>query len=127
MAYRDNEIDPACLRMFDDLPGIDQHAVHLENLGRADVCHLIGDALAVQEPGAIERLAAIVYDKTLGNAFFTVQFLNALSEKELLTFDLREHRWQWNAQTIEKQAATDNVVELMTAKVRNSPPPLKRF
>ncbi len=122
MAYRDNEIDPACLRLFDDLPGVDQRAVHLANLRRVDVTHLIGDALAVKKPGAVERLAASVYDKTLGNAFFTVQFLNSLYEKALLTFNIREHRWQWNEETIEKQAATDNVVTLMAAKVRNLPP-----
>ncbi len=120
-AYRDNEIDPADLKRFQDLREIDRRDIQLGNLGGRDVADLIGDALMVKNSAQIEQLADVVYRKTLGNAFFTVQFLNNLYEEGFLTFDMCEHRWRWRVEAIEAQTMTDNVVELMADKVRKLP------
>jgi predicted ATPase len=38
-------------------------------------------------------LAALVHQKTAGNPFFVIQFLSAMADEELLTFDHGEGRW----------------------------------
>src|SRR5262249_54390912 len=61
--------------------------------------------------------AALVHDKTTGNPFFAIQFISALFEEGLLTFDHVEGRWSWNLNLIHAKRYTDNVVDLMVRKL----------
>jgi predicted ATPase len=45
-------------------------------------------------------LAALLYQKTQGNAFFVTQFLRTLYEEGLLRFNHQRRRWQWDTQEI---------------------------
>ena len=73
--------------------------------------------LFVATPGHAGPLAELVHDKTSGNPFFAIQFLSALFEEGLLTFDHVEGRWSWDLNRIHAKGYTDNVVDLMVSKL----------
>ena len=66
-------------------------------------------------------LAELVLRKTGGNPFFLRQFLHALSEDGLLTWDVTRRVWTWDLENIQQREMTDNVVELMTRKIQTLP------
>ena len=80
----------------------------LAPLGREDLKQLIAEALRC-EPARAAQLAQLVHEKTAGNPFFVIQFLYALAEEGLLTFDLGAGRWAWDMDRIHAKGYTDNV------------------
>ena len=62
-----------------------------------------------------------MYQKTLGNPFFAIQFLTALRDERLLAFDAREAIWTWDLDRIRARGFTDNVVDLMIGKLERLP------
>ena len=62
-------------------------------------------------------LASLVYEKTGGNPFFTIQFLTALADEGLVAFDARKARWRWDLDRIRAKGFTDNVADLMVGKL----------
>ena len=66
-------------------------------------------------------LATLVHEKTGGNPFFVIQFLSALVEEGLLTFDHGAARWSYNLARIHAKGYTDNVVDLMVDKLSRLP------
>ena len=54
-------------------------------------------------------LAQLVHEKTGGNPFFAVQFLNSLTEDGLLRFEHDVADWIWNLDGIRAKAYTDNI------------------
>ena len=70
------------------------------------------------ERAAAGPLARLVYDKTLGNPFFAIQFLTALAEEGLLAFEPDPAAWTWDLERIRAKGYTDNVVELMVGKLK---------
>ena len=81
---------------------------------------LLADALRAK-PGHTRSLADLVLDKTAGNPFFAIQFLLALAEEALLVFDPGTASWNWDLPRIRGKGFTDNVVDLMTAKLGRLP------
>ncbi|HYD58835.1 MAG TPA: EAL domain-containing protein [Noviherbaspirillum sp.] len=73
------------------------------------------------ECGAASALVRLVYQKTGGNPFFMTQFLTALVEEGLLTFDAGARTWRWDLAGIEAKGYTDNVAELMVEKLARLP------
>jgi predicted ATPase/signal transduction histidine kinase/DNA-binding NarL/FixJ family response regulator/tRNA A-37 threonylcarbamoyl transferase component Bud32 len=123
-AYRDNEVDAAhplsmavksLLKM-----GTTINTVQLENLSKSDVNTLLAEALNCSL-AHVQALNDLVYSKTDGNAFFTHEFLKSLYAENLVIFDVDRFCWQWNVATIAKKEITDNVVELMAAKIQKLP------
>jgi len=53
--------------------------------------------------------------------FFAIQFISALVEESLLTFDYGEGRWSWDLDRIRAKGYTDNVVDLMVGKLHRLP------
>ena len=41
-------------------------------------------------------LAELIFEKTGGNPFFAMQFLTALADESLLSFDYEATAWTWN-------------------------------
>ncbi len=123
-AYRDNEVSPTHLLMsvLDDITqaGITMGKIHLENLSQEDISALLADTLKgkSQNLTGLEDLSGLVFEKTLGNAFFVTQLLHTLHEQERLTFDAATTRWTWDVEQIRKMNVTENVVELMVSKIR---------
>ena len=60
--------------------------------------------------------------KLRGNPFFAIQFLSALFEEGLLTFDHAEGRWFCDLNRIHTKGYTDNVVDLMVRKLTRLAP-----
>ena len=119
-AYRDNEVD-STHPLVRKLQAMRQAGALLQDivlapLTREDLEQLIADALRceLQDAGS---LAELVHDKTRGNPFFAIQFLSALFEEGLLTFDHIEGRWSWDLNRIRAKGYTDNVVDLMVRKL----------
>jgi len=82
-----------------------------------DVGQLVADALRCKAERALP-LAELVHEKTGGNPFFAIQFLIALAEEGLLAFDPVAPSWQRDMKRIRAKAYTDDIVELMTGKLK---------
>ena len=90
--------------------------IALACLSLEDVVQLIGDALH-DETQRVAPLAGLLHEKTAGNPFFAVQFLASLVEEQLLVFDSAALAWRWDIERIRAKSYSDNVVDLMTAKL----------
>ena len=69
------------------------------------------------EPQRAAPLAQLIHGKTAGNPFFAIQFIYALAEEALITFEHADARWRWDLDAIRAKGYTDNVVDLMVAKL----------
>jgi len=123
-AYRDNEIDAShqLTRKLMEIRrgGGTVREIVLTPLSREDMEHLLADSLHCEAEHAAP-LAQLVHEKTGGNPFFAIQFLSALGEEDLLTFDCGQGRWSWDLNAILAKGYTDNVVDLMVAKLNRLP------
>jgi PAS domain S-box-containing protein len=120
-AYRDNEVSPShpLVRTLEAIrnAGARVQEIVLAPLGLDDVGQLVADALHC-EPEHVHPIAQLVQEKTGGNPFFAIQFFAALAEEGLLAFDPVTRAWQWNIDRIRAKSYTDNVVDLMAAKLK---------
>lgn len=123
-AYRNNEVNSAhpLMRKLEAIrqSGGTVKEIVLAPLTREDLRQLITDALHC-EPERAVPLAQLIHDKTAGNPFFAIQFINALAEEDLLSFDHRHARWCWDLTRIHAKDYTDNVVDLMVGKLNRLP------
>jgi PAS domain S-box-containing protein len=119
-AYRDNEVDPAhpLMRRLSAIreAGATVHEIRLTPLGSGDLTHLIEDTLHC-EPQRAAPLAQLIHAKTAGNPFFAIQFIYALADEALITFEHAATRWRWDLDAIRVKRYADNVVDLMAAKL----------
>src|SRR5262249_13485057 len=120
----DNEVDSShpLMRKLEMIRRADAtvHEIVLTTLRGDDLEHLIADSLHC-EVGHAAPLAQLVHEKTGGNPFFAIQFISALVEEGVLTFDYGERRWSWNLNSIRAKGYPDNVVDLMVAKLNRLP------
>ena len=123
-AYRDNEVGSShpLMRKLDEIrqSGAVVQEMVLAPLAPNDLGRLIADALRC-EPQRVTPLAQLLHDKTAGNPFFVIQFLSALTEEALITFDYGETCWSWDLARIHAKGYTDNVVDLMIGKLNRLP------
>src|SRR5580698_1461268 len=123
-AYRDNEVDPAhpLMRRLAAIraAGAAVQEIRLTPLGSTDLTRLITDTFRC-EPQRATPLAQLIHGKTAGNPFFALQFIHALVEEELVTFDHGDARWRWDLDAIRAKGYTDNVVDLMVDKLNRLP------
>jgi predicted ATPase/anti-anti-sigma regulatory factor/GAF domain-containing protein len=123
-AYRDNEVGAAHIltAALDTLreSGVKLAELSLQPLGSASVLALLADALDLPR-AEVEALAAALVDKTKGNPFFLGQYLGELCGEGLLRFDGAAQRWTWDMAGIAGRVVADNVVELVTTKLRRLP------
>jgi hypothetical protein len=123
-AYRSNEVDAAhpLMRKLQVVrnAGARFDEIALAPLAREHVEQLIEEALR-GEPERAAPLAQLVHEKTAGNPFFVIQFLHALADEDLLTFDHDTACWSWDLPHIHSKGYTDNVADLMVAKLARLP------
>jgi hypothetical protein len=123
-AYRDNEVN-ATHPLVRKLEAIRQAGAALQDiiltpLGRDDLDQLLADSLHCERERAAP-LAELIHEKTMGNPFFAIQFISALADEGLLTFDYGGGSWVWDLRRIHAKGYTDNVVELMVGKLNRLP------
>ena len=123
-AYRDNEVNSShpLMRKLDTIrkAGVPVQEIVLAPLTGEDLAQLITDALHC-EPERATALAELIHQKTAGNPFFAIQFISALVEEGLLTFDYDDGRWSWDPNCIHAKGYTDNVADLMVGKLNRLP------
>ena len=122
-AYRDNEVfagHPLAIALEKlQRSNATINQIKLKPLPLECITGLIGDTL--QQTSKILHLARLVLQKTEGNPFFVNEFLQALYSEGLLHFDRKARSWKWDIAAIEARGFTDNVVELMVAKLQQLP------
>ncbi len=123
-AYRDNEVDPThplllSLANICDSKVVFQ-SITLAPLAFSDLGHLVADTFRCDTAQA-EPFIRLIFNKTAGNPFFVVQFLMSLYREHLVEFSMGERCWKWDVEQIQAMGYTDNVVDLMTAKLLKLP------
>ncbi|SOE87275.1 PAS domain S-box-containing protein [Burkholderia sp. YR290] len=123
-AYRDNEVDAAhpLMRKLSAIRHAEGavHEIRLTPLGSGDLAHLIADSLHC-DPQRAMPLAQLIHEKTGGNPFFATQFIRALVEEKLIGFEHGSAQWRWDLDAIHTKGYTENVVDLMVAKLNRLP------
>jgi predicted ATPase len=123
-AYRDNEVHSThpLMRKLEAMrrAGSALHDIVLAPLGSEDLGQLLADSLRC-EPKHAAPLAQLIREKTDGNPFFTIQFIETLADEALLTLDYGAARWSWDVEEIHAKGYTDNVVDLMVGKLSRLP------
>jgi predicted ATPase len=130
-SYRDNEVDEnhVLTKMVHHLKALNNldaiiTDIEVGNLLEEDVNKMLDSLISSGE--RTQSLAECVHRKTAGNAFFVKQFLLSLQQDRLLAFNFGSMRWTWDVEKINAKAmATDNVVDLLTAKLKQLPPPIQ--
>jgi histidine kinase len=123
-AYRDNEVTashPFMLTVHEIAKSrTNVGTITLSPLTASDVGSLVSETLqsSVEQTVPLTRL---LYDKTGGNPFFLIQLLHSLHEDHLLTLDMNSGRWLWDIAKIRDASITDNIVDLMTLRIRRLP------
>jgi predicted ATPase/HPt (histidine-containing phosphotransfer) domain-containing protein/two-component sensor histidine kinase len=117
-SYRDSEVD-ATHTLSRSLERLQQR-VHIEHiaiemLSLPDVRELLGDALRLTQLKR-DGLAALIFEKTAGNPFFIGQFLERLAAEGHLRFEAGRG-YTWDLETIAALRATDNVIDLVVARL----------
>ncbi|MEH1945936.1 MAG: AAA family ATPase [Nostoc sp.] len=132
-AYRDNEVSPVhpFILTVDEIvkTGAAINTIVLQPLNEPDMNQLVADTLNCELLIA-QPLTKLVYQKTHGNPFFATQFLKALNDERLITFDPpqspltkggRQGGWQCNIAQVRALAITDDVVEFMALQLQKLP------
>jgi PAS domain S-box-containing protein len=124
-AYRDNEVGPAhplsqTIEALRETGGAVSH-IAVAPLDTGHLARLAADVLHTNVERAYP-LAELLHEKTGGNPFFAIQFITTLPEEGLLTFDAVRATWGWDVDRIRAKGITDNVAELMAAKLSRLAP-----
>jgi predicted ATPase len=97
--------------------------IEIGNLHQEDILLLLVDLLGCADTSRLQSLASICHQKTAGNAFFLLQYLEQLHSKGLLEYSFGLGGWMWDEDRIKSETnATDNVVDLMKQKLSQLPP-----
>ena len=119
-SYRDNEVSEdhivhGFLGWLSNF-GVPVNSVQLGGLGERDVNFMVSYCLGIF-PRLCESLSRVVERKTKGNPFFIQTFLSSLADKQLLQYNLRVKRWEWDIDEILDEDITPNVLDLISAKM----------
>nr|WP_198316570.1 AAA family ATPase [Cystobacter fuscus] len=123
-AYRDNEVSsshPLMLTLSEiRKAGAVVNELVLSPLSLEHLNLLVADTLH-QEPFQTHPLTRLIQEKTQGNPFFVTQFLTMLYQEGLVELDRTAAVWRWDIARIRAKSYTDNVVELMVARLKRLP------
>ena len=121
-AFRDHEVPPShpLIPTLDEISrsGVLLNRIVLMPLEQNDVRQFLAETLNCGDE--TWPLADLVHQKTDGNPFFVRQFLQTLHHRNLLSYDAGAG-WVWDLQTIRAEGLTDNVVDLLVARISALP------
>ncbi|MEM9539170.1 MAG: AAA family ATPase [Cyanobacteria bacterium P01_E01_bin.42] len=123
-AYRDNEVFPAHPLML-ALAELERQQTTISTITLAPLSvdrinQLVAETLSCSVKRA-EPLTYLVYQKTKGNPFFTVQFLKGLQVDGLVVFNPNLGYWECDLVQVRDAALTDDVVEFMVGRLYKLP------
>ena len=146
-SYRSNEVDSGAhvlAKVIRDWKQRQEHGekfgiteISVGNLSVPDVKELILDILGIggrndngntiaaggkggreNSTSRAQALAQILHQKTNGNVFFVLQFLQSLYDQRLLIYKSNDREWVWDDTELQsKTFATENVVDIVKAKM----------
>ena len=123
-AYRDNETPPEhpLWKLVEAVQasGAKVSRMTVGPLSQEQVEEWLSRTLS-SDAARVAPLARVLWHKTRGNPFFLEQLLLSLHRQRLVVRDPEGGEWHWDAEELEKAAVTDNVVTLLTDKVRQMP------
>jgi predicted ATPase len=101
--YRNNEVQVEH-DIFDlmeklEISNVPMTKVSLTGLDQEDLNTMISDALCLY-PRLCKSLSDIVFQKTKGNPFFVLEFMQSLQFRGLLKYNFNQKRWVWNEDVI---------------------------
>ncbi|MBD3562251.1 GAF domain-containing protein, partial [Planktothrix sp. FACHB-1355] len=100
--------------------GAKVNIIILPPLKESDINRLVADTLNCELTLA-QPLTRLIYQKTQGNPFFATQFLKALHDDKLITFNWNIQHWQCDISQVNALAITDDVVEFMAWQLQKLP------
>ncbi|MGI0492694.1 PAS domain S-box protein [Alkalinema pantanalense CENA528] len=125
-AYRENEVLPnhPLMLTLEKLyqTGVRVQTLSLKPLTPSDLRCLIPDIFK----GCSDHLVALtplLYQQTQGNPLFAKQFLSALHQDGLITFNHGREEWQCDVAQISEWTLADDVVQLMIGQIHKLPQP----
>jgi predicted ATPase/class 3 adenylate cyclase len=127
-AFRSNEVDighPLRLALNELQESRSIHELPLQPLDLAAVEQLVADTLH-SDIAACQALSKLLYERTLGNAFFLTETLKTLERARAITFAPEWGRWCWDMEAVRCSGLASNVIELMVASLRRFPPATQR-
>ncbi len=124
-AYRDSDVGQwhslsALLERLQRTRGPETH-IRLTSLDVPTVARFVADSFHLEANTAL-ALAEICRAKTNGNPYFLSQFLKSIHESEALHFEGQTGAWTCDLARIETMAITDNVVDLIVARIHRLTP-----
>ncbi|MBW4426601.1 MAG: AAA family ATPase [Nostoc desertorum CM1-VF14] len=123
-SYRDNEVSkahPLSLTLQEiQKAGANINTITLAPLNQGDLNYLIADTLNCPEVVAVP-LTQMVFAKTKGNPFFSVQFLKSLYDDGLIVLNFDIGYWQYDISKVKELALTDDVVEFIGLQIQKLP------
>jgi predicted ATPase/signal transduction histidine kinase len=128
-AYRDNEVGPAHPLMLKiqalKQAGAQVRELTLGPLSPQHVSRLLADTVG-GEPDELGELTRVCRAKTQGNPFFLRRFLHAVHDRGGFVLEPERGAWRWDGAAVEAAGITDNVVDLMSQKIRELSAPTQR-
>lgn len=122
-AYRNNEVN-ALHPLIQEIEEIQKvrniHNIVLSTLTEQQVNEMVADTLATPKSETTE-LSNLIFRLTAGNPFYIIELLKNIYNDELINFDPSTKKWIWNAQKINDLNVAGNVVELVTARLKELP------
>ncbi len=124
--YRDDALNPDDpLTTLTLEPGLAETTIQLQPLPIGSVRQLLAETLGTTQQNCAE-LAVVVAEKTGGNPYYLMQFLDDLHRDGLIANDRSGGGWQWDAERAAAAAVTDNVVDLMSGRLQALPDDTQR-
>lgn len=125
IAYRDTEVSTyhpmqIALKEISAKGGKVLH-LNLKPLSQEAIQEMIQNAF-YGPPKQTEEFANLLYRKTQGNPYFTLQLLKLLYEKELFYFDKVRCCWMAKMDQIAEAQVSDNVADILLDKLKNTKP-----
>ncbi|PWJ54762.1 putative ATPase [Dyadobacter jejuensis] len=87
----------------------------LRNLTSTDIYALLEDSIPTSDN---HTLAQLIFEKTNGNPFYTHQFLHALWQSEVFSYDSRQNHWHYNSSQLSLLKETENVLEFILNRLK---------
>lgn len=128
--YRDAEVGPdhplrATLAAVAQV-GLPITTLALAPLGEADLTQLIADTLSATAE-EVQPLAALVFQRTAGNALYTAQLIRAFYDEGLIAWDAADQRWRYDLARIRAFALTADAISVITQQIQKLPTPARHL
>lgn len=100
--------------------------IELLNLSIDELGEFVADTLHLSEEETLP-LTEIIYGKTRGNIFFSMQLIEELHRRNILFFSVISFRWEWNLEEVEFESdLSENVIAAVASKIQSLPEKLQR-